>query len=70
MLFRSCFPIVEQMYEEKLQEAAMIEAIIRGACTVDGVSSQDDFVICPVGPGDEIPDYPLQHVIYFDKIED
>ena len=69
-LVKACFPIVDQMYEEKLQEAAMIEAIIRGACTVDGVSSQDDFVICPVGPGDEIPDYPLQHVIYFDKIED
>lgn len=69
-LVKACFPIVEQMYQEKLQEAAMIEALIRTASTVDGVSSHNRFLICPAGPEDEIPTYPLQHVIYFDKIDD
>ena len=69
-LVKACFPIVEQMYQEKLQEAAMIEALIREASTVDGVSSHNRFLICPAGPEDEIPTYPLQHVIYFDKIDD
>ena len=64
-----CFEIVDRLYDEKLYELAFLEWVVRNSLTLDGVVSTDECMLCPLEPGDVLPEYPLQHVKYFDMRE-
>lgn len=64
-----CFEIVEKLYQEKLEELAFVEWVTSSAMTVDGVASTQECILCPLTRDDDLPDYPLQHVTYFDMGE-
>jgi hypothetical protein len=64
-----CFKIIDSLYEEKLHELAFLEWVVRNSLTLDGVVSTEDCMLCPITSEDVLPDYPLQHVTYFDMKE-
>lgn len=68
-MLNECFEIVDALYQEKLEELAFLEWVIRNSTTLDGVVSTDKTMLCPLTPDDILPDYPLQHVTYFDMKE-
>lgn len=68
-MLNQCFEIVEALYQEKLVELAFLEWVVRTATTVDGVSSTDETMLCPLTNDDVLPNYPLQNVQYFNMDE-
>ena len=64
-----CLAIVDALYFEKLKELAFLEWVVRNAMTLDGVVSTDETMLCPLTTDDVLPDYPLQHVRYFNMDE-
>ena len=64
-----CFEIVDRLYEEKLNELAFLEWVVRNSLTLDGVVSTEECMLCPLTRDDVLPEYPLQHVTYFDMKE-
>ena len=46
-----------------------LEWVVRNSLTLDGVVSTEDCMLCPLTSDDVLPDYPLQHVTYFDMKE-
>lgn len=68
-VLNECFEIVDRLYEEKLNELAFLEWVVRNSLTLDGVVSTEDCMLCPLTKDDVLPDYPLQHVKYFDMKE-
>jgi hypothetical protein len=64
-----CFEIVESLYQEKFAELTFLESVIGSKQTFDGVASTDECMLCPLAKDDVLPDYPLQHVTYFDMKE-
>jgi hypothetical protein len=64
-----CLAIVDALYFEKLKELAFLEWVVRNAMTLDGVVSTDETMLCPLTTDDVLPDYPLQHVRYFNMEE-
>lgn len=68
-LMKECFDVVENFYNEKLQEAILIQSFVDNALVIDGVSSTEDYMIFPVTAEDIIPEYQLQQIKYFDIIE-
>lgn len=68
-MLNQCFEIVDALYMEKLEELAFLEWVVRSATTLDGVVSTDKTMLCPLTAGDVLPDYPLQHVAYFEMGE-
>jgi hypothetical protein len=68
-VLNECFEIVDRLYEEKLNELAFLEWVLRNSLTLDGVVSTEDCMLCPLTQDDVLPDYPLQHVKYFDMKE-
>lgn len=64
-----CFAIIEALYNEKIEEFAFLEWVVRNSLTLDGVVSTEDCMLCPITKGDVLPTYPLQHVTYFDMRE-
>lgn len=64
-----CFAIIEALYNEKVEEFAFLEWVVRNSLTLDGVVSTEDCMLCPITKGDVLPTYPLQHVTYFDMRE-
>ena len=64
-----CLAIVDALYFEKLEELAFLEWVVRNAMTLDGVVSTDETMLCPLTTDDVLPDYPLQHVRYFNMDE-
>ena len=65
-LLEECFVIVEGLYQEKLAELTFIDRVIENARTIDGIASNDQCMLCPLAKDDVLPDYPLQHVKYFE----
>ena len=68
-MLNQCFEIVDALYREKLAELAFLEWVVRSATTLDGVVSTGETMLCPLTAEDKLPDYPLQHVKYFDMGE-
>lgn len=68
-LMKQCFAVVDKLYESKKQEYAFWSQVVPKAMSVDGVSSTDDYIICPLEPGEEVPFGELQHLKYFDLLE-
>mgnify|MGYP006379601879 FL=1 len=68
-ILNECFEIVEALYKEKSEEYAFMQLLTGSTMTVDGVKSTDACVLCPLTEGDVLPEYPLQHVKYFDMKE-
>lgn len=68
-ILNECFEIVEALYKEKSEEYAFMQLVTGSTMTVDGVKSTDACVLCPLTEGDVLPEYPLQHVKYFDMKE-
>ena len=64
-----CFAIVDALYEEKARELAFIEWVVRNSLTLDGVVSDESNMLCPLTTDDVLPDYPLQHVSYFEFVD-
>ena len=64
-----CFAIIEALYNEKVEEFAFLEWVVRNSLTLDGVVSTEDCMLCPITKGDVLPTYPLQHVATFDMRE-
>ena len=64
-----CFAIIEALYNEKIEEFAFLEWVVRNSLTLDGVVSTEDCMLCPITKGDVLPTYPLQHVTTFDMRE-
>ena len=64
-----CFAIIEALYNEKVEEFAFLEWVVRNSLTLDGVVSTEDCMLCPITKGDVLPTYPLQHVTTFDMRE-
>jgi hypothetical protein len=64
-----CLAIVDALYFEKLEELAFLEWVVKNAMTLDGVVSTDETMLCPLTTDDVLPDYPLQHVRYFNMDE-
>ncbi len=64
-----CFAIIEALYNEKIEEFAFLEWVVRNSLTLDGVVSTEDCMLCPITKGDVLPTYPLQHVATFDMRE-
>lgn len=64
-----CFAIIEALYNEKIEEFAYLEWVVRNSLTLDGVVSTEDCMLCPITKGDVLPTYPLQHVATFDMRE-
>ena len=68
-VLNDCFPIVDALYEEKARELAFLEWVIRNSLTLDGVVSDESNMLCPLTADDVLPDYPLQHVSYFEFVD-
>ena len=68
-IVKECIAIVDALYEEKVKELEFWEWVVNNSLTLDGVVSTDECMLCPLEPGDVLPDYPLQHVKYFDMRE-
>ena len=68
-IVKECIAIVDALYEEKVKELEFLEWVVNNSLTLDGVVSTDECMLCPLEPGDVLPDYPLQHVKYFDMRE-
>lgn len=68
-VLNDCFPIVDALYEEKARELAFLEWVIRNSLTLDGVVSDESNMLCPLTTDDVLPDYPLQHVSYFEFVD-
>ena len=64
-----CFEIVESLYQEKSAELTFLESVIGSKQTFDGLASTDKCMLCPLSKDDHLPDYPLQHVRYFNMDE-
>ena len=65
-MLNQCFEIVDALYLEKLQELTFLDWVVKSATALDGVVSTDETMLCPLTADDELPDYPLQHVRYFE----
>ena len=68
-LMKQCFEVVDQLYEAKMQEYAFWKQVVPKAMNLDGVSSTDRCIICPITSDDKVPDEPLQHLQYFNLVE-
>lgn len=68
-LLKQCFAAVDKLYESKKQEYAFWKQVVPKAMNVDGVSSTDKCIICPLASGEEAPTGELQHLKYFDLVE-
>ena len=64
-VLKECFAIIDALYVEKIEELAFLEWVVMNSLTLDGVVSTDECMLCPLQPGDVLPDYPLQNVKYF-----
>jgi hypothetical protein len=65
-MINECINIVDALYPEKIEEMRFLEMVNENAGTYDGVASVSECMLCPLTAEDVLPDYPLQHVRYFD----
>ena len=68
-IIKECTAIVDALYQEKLEELAFLEWVVMNSLTLDGITSTEECMLCPLTREDVLPDYPLQHVTYFDMKE-
>ena len=66
---KECFDIVDKLYEEKRKELELLERILKKPLTIDNISSTEKSIICPVTKRETLPNFPLQHITYFDMKE-
>lgn len=69
-ILKECFDLVDRMYEDKMQEYAFLDYLMRNAMSVDGVQSTEECILCPLTADDVLPQEPLEHVAYFDGMGD
>lgn len=66
LALEECFAVVDALYEEKRGELAFLERVMKKPLIVDDVESTEKSRICPIGRRDVLPEYPLQHITYFE----
>ncbi len=69
-VLKECGAILEVLYNEKMDETQFFKTVLDSAIDIDGKTSTEDVVLCPLFPGEEAPHYEKLQLVRNFSVKD